>query len=181
MEHWIFEYGYAAVFVGCLLEGETILVLAGFAAHEGQMSLPLTVIIAFVAGALGDQIFFWLGRRAGQPLLDRIPNSADRVRRINHLLARFDAPLIVGIRFMYGLRILGPIVIGTSEVPPLRFTFFNVVGAGIWAPLVAGVGYFFGHALERLLPYLKEFEVVALLVLLVFAAAVGIAHWRSRP
>ena len=29
------QYGYAAVAVGCLLEGETVLLLAGFAAHRG--------------------------------------------------------------------------------------------------------------------------------------------------
>ena len=67
MGHWIAEYGYAAVFIGCLLEGETILILAGFAAHEGQLSLPLTIFIAFVAGTLGDQIFYGLGRCAGRP------------------------------------------------------------------------------------------------------------------
>lgn len=181
MAHWVSEYGYAAVFLGCLLEGETILILAGFAAHEGQLSLPLTVFIAFVAGTLGDQIFYWVGRHAGRPLLDRIPDSADRVHRINTLLTRFDAPLIMGIRFMYGLRILGPIVIGTSAVAPLRFTVFNIIGAGIWALLVAGTGYFFGHALQRLLPDLKLFEGGALLLVLVIAVALGMAHrWLRR-
>jgi membrane protein DedA with SNARE-associated domain len=32
----VIDYGYLAVFIGCLLEGETILVLAGFAAHQGH-------------------------------------------------------------------------------------------------------------------------------------------------
>ena len=132
------DYGYVAVFVGSLLEGETILLLAGFAAHQGYLSLPLTVGIAFVGGTLGDQIFYWLGRVAGKPLLDRLPNTTARVGRVNALLTRFDAPLIVGIRFMYGLRILGPIVIGTSSVPPWRFAIFNIIGAAMWAPLVAG-------------------------------------------
>ena len=51
------DYGYLAVFAGSLLEGETILVLAGFAAHQGYLSLELTVAIAFVGGTLGDQVF----------------------------------------------------------------------------------------------------------------------------
>ena len=180
--HWLSEYGYAAVFVGCLLEGETILLLAGFAAHEGHLSFPLTVFIAFLAGTLGDQIFFWIGRHAGKPLLDRIPNSSDRVHRINALFVRFDAPLIMGIRFMYGLRILGPIVIGTSDVALWRFAVFNVIGAAVWAPLVAGVGYFFGNALEGLLPRLNQFEGAGLVAILGVVIAIGLAHawWRRR-
>jgi membrane protein DedA with SNARE-associated domain len=56
------DHGYLAVLIGSLLEGETILVLAGFAAHQGHLSLPLVLAIAFVGGTFGDQIFFWLGR-----------------------------------------------------------------------------------------------------------------------
>jgi hypothetical protein len=40
------DYGYWAVFIGGLREGETILVLAGFAAHQGHLSLPLKMTIA---------------------------------------------------------------------------------------------------------------------------------------
>src|SRR5437867_5755974 len=108
------DHGYLAVFVGSLLEGETILVLAGFAAHQGLLSLPLTLTIAFIGGTLGDQLFFWLGHTWGASLLRRIPGSDRRVRRVRELLSRYDALLIVGIRFMYGLRIVGPIAIGAQ-------------------------------------------------------------------
>src|SRR5437899_959652 len=114
------DYGYLAVLVGSLLEGETILVLAGFAAHQGYLSLQVVPAVAFVGGTLGDQIFFWLGRAWGQPLLDRLPKAEHRVRRVKRLLERHHAPLIVGIRFMYGLRIIGPIVIGTCDISPWR-------------------------------------------------------------
>ena len=177
------DYGYAAVFVGSLLEGETILVLAGFAAQQGYLSLPAIVGIAFVGGTLGDQVFYWLGRTAGRPLLNRLPHAATRARRVNELLLRFDAPLIVGIRFMYGLRILGPIVIGMSDVPPWRFAAFNIIGAAVWAPLVAGVGYGFGQTLERYMPDFNRFEESALLgiICVAIAFAIGRRCWgRSK-
>lgn len=175
------DYGYWAVFIGSLLEGETILVLAGFAAHQGYLSLPITITIAFVGGTLGDQAFFWLGRRWGQTLLDRIPHSAPRVRRMNDLLARYDAPVIIGIRFMYGLRIVGPIVIGAGAVSPWRFAFFNMLGAAIWAPLVGGLGYLFGQALELLLNDIRQVEIAALGFIVAVAVVMSIVHrWRSR-
>jgi len=122
------DHGYLAVFIASLLEGETILVLAGFAAHQGLLSLPLTLTLAFIGGTLGDQFFFWLGHRWGTSLLRRIPGSDQRAQRVRELLGRYDALLIVGIRFMYGLRIIGPIAMGTGGVSPWRFARYNVLG-----------------------------------------------------
>lgn len=176
------DYGYLAVFVGCLLEGETILVLAGFAAHQGHLSLPVTLAIAFVAGTLGDQIFYWIGREWGPGLLGRFPSMGERAVRVNQLLHRWDAPLIIGIRFMYGLRIVGPIAIGSSGVAPWRFAFFNVVGAAIWAPLVGGLGYLFGHALEALIGDIARLEEAGLLLIIVAGLLFTIlrGYLRSR-
>ena len=175
------DYGYVAVFIGSLLEGETILVLGGFAAHQGYLSLPVTLAIAFVGGTLGDQIFFWLGRAWGQSLLDRIPRSEHRVQRVKDLLARHHGPVIVGIRFMYGLRLIEPIVIGTCAVPPWRFAVFNMLGAAIWALLVGGLGYLFGDALGLLQVDLKRLEGVVLALIIAVAVAFALfRRWRSR-
>lgn len=175
------DYGYLAVFAGSLLEGETILVLAGFAAHQGYLSLQVVLAVAFVGGTLGDQIFFWLGRAWGQPLLDRLPHAELRIGRVKKLLERHDAPLIIGIRFMYGLRIIGPIVIGTCDISPWRFAALNMLGAAIWAPLVAGTGYLFGDALGLLNVDMRHFEGVVLALIVAVAVAFSlIRRWRSR-
>ena len=176
--HWIAEYGYMAVFVGCLLEGEMLLLLAGVAAHEGKLSLALVIFLAFVAGTMGDQLLYWIGRRAGRPLIDRWTSQAGRVERVNQLLTRFDAPLIFGIRFMYGLRLVGPLIIGTSHVRPGRFAVFNVLGAAVWAPLIACAGYFFGHLIA---PWMSTFDGGALIGTLVLAVLIAaIHHWHRQ-
>ena len=48
------NYGYPVVFLGTLLEGETILALAGFAAHRGHLQLPAVVGLATAGSALVD-------------------------------------------------------------------------------------------------------------------------------
>ena len=73
LQVFIENYGYFAVFIGCFFEGETVLVLAGFAAHLGYLSLPLVVATAAAAGFCGDQTFFALGRRYGAGLRQRFP------------------------------------------------------------------------------------------------------------
>jgi membrane protein DedA with SNARE-associated domain len=144
------HYGYFAVFAGTLLEGETILLLAGFAAHEGYLSLPWVMLVAFCGGTIGDQIFFFVGRHRGEALLRRFPRLEQRSLGVKKLLLRYHAALIVGVRFMYGVRIVGPIVIGMSDVPARRFLAFNLLGAGIWSVTIAGAGSLFGHSLQIL-------------------------------
>ncbi|HEY8050480.1 MAG TPA: DedA family protein [Ramlibacter sp.] len=186
MEHslaqWIEHYGYFAVLVGALLEGESILVLGGFAAHEGHLDLGLVLLVAFAGGTLGDQLLFWFGRASGPRLLRRYAPLARAGERVGALLMRHDASLIFGIRFMYGLRIAGPVAMGALGVVPRRFAIFNVLGAAVWAPLVGGAGYLFGHALQVWLGHLEHYEGIALMLLAAGAGFFTLAHlwWQRR-
>lgn len=180
LHRFLADYGYLAVLAGSLLEGETILVLAGFAAHQGHLSLPWVMLVAFLGGMLGDQIFFFVGWRYGAALLRRLPSLAPGAQRVNRLLMRYQAWLIIGVRFMYGLRIVGPIAIGMSDVSARRFLHFNVIGAAIWAALVAGAGYLFGHTLKWFIADLERYEGFALLLIIAIAGLVALAHrWRA--
>lgn len=179
----IADYGYWAVFIGCFLEGETVLLLAGFAAHRGLLQIEQVALVAFVASTLGDQSFYWLGRRYGHTLFKRFPRLGDQVPRVQRLLDRHHTSLIPSIRFLYGLRVAGPIAMGALQVPALRFACLNALGAAIWAILIAGLGYHFGNALELTFKDLRLIEELVLAVLLLL----GLAHatltfwrWRKR-
>lgn len=177
LREFVAQYGYLAVFAGTLLEGEVILVLAGFAAHQGYLQLPVVMLVAFCGGTLGDQCFYFLGRRWGISLLERLPaRIRAQAGAVNRLLVRYHAWVIVLIRFIYGLRVIGPIVIGISEVPPNRFLRFNLLGAAIWALLIAGVGFLFGHSLERLIGQGEHVEELGALVLLGLIVIVAVIH-----
>jgi membrane protein DedA with SNARE-associated domain len=170
-------YGYWAVFIGCLLEGETILILAGFAAHQGYLSFPLVAALAFAAGSLGDILFFLLGKHLGARLIVRFPSLAAKVEPVNALLLRYQRGIIVAIRFMYGLRIAGPIIIGNSGVPAARFVAFNLIGAALWAPLIAGIGYLFGETAQLLIADLHHYQWLAMLGLALLVW--GWHGWRT--
>src|SRR5688572_31907764 len=97
-----------------------MLVLAGLAAQRGYLD-PFAVLgIASTMGFIGDQIFFWIGRRHGTAVLRRWPSIAAKAGRVHALIERNQLGIIIGVRFAYGLRIAGPILIGTSAVPALR-------------------------------------------------------------
>jgi len=152
-------YGYLAVIVGAFLEGETVLALAGLAAHRGYLDFYTVVVVAMIAGFAGDQFFFFLGRAKGQEVLAKFPHAYERAQQFDRMLSRWHAPLIIAIRFMYGFRIVGPILLGMGRVTAWKFMVFNLIGAAIWAPLIASVGYLFGSVLEAVLHDLKRFEI----------------------
>jgi membrane protein DedA with SNARE-associated domain len=171
-------YGYLAVFIGSFLEGETVLALGGLAAYRGYLDFLSVVAIALFAGFLGDQFYFFLGRRHGARILARFPDAHDRAQSFDRMLSRWHAPLIICIRFMYGFRICGPMLLGMGRVPAWKFMAYNFIGAAIWAPLVAGIGYVFGSAIEAVLHDLKNVELWAFFALLFLGACIFVLHGR---
>lgn len=171
------QYGYLAVFVGSMLEGETLLVLAGLAAHRGYLSLEWVIVIAAAGAYLGDQICFVIGRLFGRRVLARWPRLEPSIARADALLARRrGAFIVVGLRFMYGLRTGGIFAIAMSRMPWPRFASLNLLGVLLWAPLVAGGGYVLGHAVEPLLADLRVAEPYVFATIII----VGVTVWLLR-
>jgi membrane protein DedA with SNARE-associated domain len=138
------DYGYLALAVGCLLEGETIVLLAGFAVHRGQLSWGHVVLIATVFSFVGDQFWFQIGRHFGDRLMGRFPSIASRRPWLQKRVFAHPDLIVLGVRFMVGLRTVGPILMGTGFVRPLRFFWLNLLGAVIWVQTIVSAGYFFG-------------------------------------
>ncbi|GHM57054.1 hypothetical protein ECZU51_57240 [Escherichia coli] len=51
----ISQYGYAALVIGSLAEGETVTLLGGVAAHQGLLKFPLVVLSVALGGMIGDR------------------------------------------------------------------------------------------------------------------------------
>lgn len=181
MEAYIEHFGYLAVLLGTFLEGETVLVLAGFAAHRGYLSLPLVISSAFAGTVLGDQLFYYLGRKHGQAVLRRRPAWHARVEKSRKLVARHQVLIILGFRFLYGLRTVTPFTLGISGVPRSVFVPLNILGALIWSITVGCAGYVFGQALESLFGRLKHVELWIMLGIALLGLVVWFVHfWRAR-
>jgi len=176
LESILDTYGYLAVLVGTFLEGETILVLGGFAAHRGYLHLPLVVLAAFVGSLCGDQLFFFLGRWHSQAMLSKRPAWKARVDKAQRLLERFRTPLVLMFRFLYGLRTVAPFVIGMSPIPTAQFVLLNALGALLWAVAVGIGGYLFGSALESIFGNIKHYELPILGVI----AGIGLFIWTMH-
>ena len=177
----IATYGYFAIFLGTLLEGETIVFVAGFLAHQGRLSLPWIMLTAILGSTISDQGIFFLARLKGAQLLARFPKAQARVASLsekakNRPIALAGFALI--FRFIYGIRNIAPIFLGLSSIPTLRFVCLNTLGAILWSVIFSSLGYGFANVLHRmtgdLLPY--EIAIVSLLI----AAGIGYRMYRLQ-
>ena len=177
----IAAYGYPATFVGALFEGETVLTLAGLAVHRGHLSFPLLWIIAASAATLGDVFYFAIGRRYGAAVLSRWPTFKPAIDRVHRLIDRMPALSVIAVRFLYGMRIAGPVVIGSGTLSWPRYVALNVAGSLLWSACWLGAGYALGAAAEQALGNLAKIERELFVGVLVVGAIVVVAvRLRAR-
>lgn len=172
-------YGYYALFIGTFLEGETILVLAGFLAHQGHLELRWVILLAFLGSLSGDTLVFHLGRWKGRAFLARRPSWDKRAARVQKALDKWGTYVVLSFRFFYGLRNMTPFVIGSTGFRPLRFFLLNATGAAIWAVVVGSGGYLFGEAIGLFLKDVKKYERWLLLFGVIVGCVLFILHSRS--
>jgi membrane protein DedA with SNARE-associated domain len=172
---------YLIVLLWTFLEGETVVLFAGFAAAQGLVAPLLLLVAAWLGSFAGDQCYFWLGRRFGVRLLDRFPRLRHRVDAALGWLERYDTGFILSFRFIYGVRNVSSFALGLSAVGWNRFLWLNFAAAGLWAASFVVVGYFLGHAFRAVLGDLaRSFSLVMLGVFAVIAAGVWLLHRRQR-
>jgi len=176
LESLIASYGYVAIFVGTFLEGETILVLGGFAARRGWLTLPGVIAAAFAGSVTSDQLFFYLGRRHGERLLARRPRWQPALARVRRLLDRYDTLVILSFRFLYGLRNVTPFALGMSHVSTARFCVLNLIGAALWAVVIALIGWVIGEAAEQMIGHIKRYERSLMAAIVVAGALLWLWH-----
>ncbi len=180
LERFILEHGawsYLVTFVWTFFEGETFVLLAGFASAQGLLSAPLVLIAAWLGSFAGDQCYFWIGRHFGLRLLARRPEWRRHVDRALGWLTRYDAAFILTFRFIYGIRNFSSFALGISAIVWQRFLVINCAAALLWACIFIGVGYVCGHAFERILGQVAHrFSIVLLAVFVVVLAGGHIVH-----
>ncbi|ASC63042.1 DedA family protein [Achromobacter denitrificans] len=174
LHQFIVDYGLWAVLAGTFLEGESVVVLAGFLAHQRLLHLPEVMLCAFAGSFVADQLLFYLGRRYREHRYVRRIREQPAFGKALDLVDRYPHGFILALRFLYGLRTVGPVALGVSRVSPLRFLALNAVAAAIWAVCFSALGYVFGQTIESMLGRLHGVETK-----LAVAAGIGVAIWLA--
>ncbi len=177
-DFWIYlleHYKYPIVVIGALVEGEMILLLAGGAAYHGYMSLYFVIIMAFVGAVIHDHVLFFLGRFFGKKLFNRSPKWHGRLSKVSQLIHKYDNYFIMSFRFIYGLRTLTPLMVGSSPMPLYRYSALVTLSAAIWATLIGGLGYTFALAFNEIMSDFAHYKKYIALALIAVVALAGFA------
>ena len=161
------------------LPSEAVLLLGGFLAGEGRLSLPGVIAAATTGSLIGALVLYGLGAWLGDA-------------RVRHLVRRYGRWLFVKEedldraegwfeRHGYKAVLLGrvvPIVRSLVSVPagvirmPLgRFLAYTTLGSVVWNGLSIGLGWWFGERWELVAGYTRYLEYA------VVVAAVAAATW----
>jgi membrane protein DedA with SNARE-associated domain len=149
-EHLIRIYGVIAIFLGAAFEGEAAVTTGGYLAHRQLVDPFLAAAAAFAGSFMTDQIIFFFARyHREHRWIARVRHRPAFGRAIG-FIERRPVLFCSAFRFIYGMRIAGPIAIGVSKVPARQFVILNAISAAIWASTFTYIGYRFGNAFEVL-------------------------------
>jgi membrane protein DedA with SNARE-associated domain len=173
-------WGYGLIFAAMLLEnaglplpGETVTLLGGYAAGSGQLQV-LGVMAAAAAGAiLGDNIGYWVGRRAGWGLILRVGGllrqSPEQLERLREQFLRHSGKSVLLGRFVAVLRVVAGPMAGAVGMPYPRFLLCNAIGAVLWAGTMVSLAWLGGRWIpfEAMMRGVLQFGLGALALLAV--------------
>jgi membrane protein DedA with SNARE-associated domain len=147
-------------FVGLIAPGETVVVVGGVVAGQGEIDIVVLIGLVWAAAVAGDTTSFLLGRRLGRDFLlkhgHRVRITPERLAQVEGFLHKHGGPTILFGRFLGLVRALAPFVAGASRMPFGRFFPFDVIAAGAWATTFCLLGYFFWQSVDRVLDIAKK-------------------------
>jgi len=169
------EYGYIILFIWSIMEGESGLVMAGVMVHTGDMNMGIAIATAASGGFLGDQIYFYIGRFNRSFILKTMKTQRRKFALATLLLKKYGWIIIFMQRYLYGLRTIIPMSIGTTKYSLLQFAIINFFSAIVWASITITLAYIFGKEILTILDFVKEHFMF--IVPFIILAIIGIAFY----
>lgn len=150
LEQFLTVWGLPAIFAGSIVEGDTVAFLGGVLAHRGMFPFAVVTLAAALGAFLIDQVLFHMGRHLSR--FPRARRALDRpaAQKLLSWLHRHPDLMGVSFRLLYGLKTVGALSFGASNVSALRFAVLDAIGCVIWAAVMTALGYGAGRAIETL-------------------------------
>jgi len=141
---------YVAVFLLVLLDavvpifpGETTLNAAATAAAQGTLELWPVIAMGAMGAIVGDSTLFWIARRSTErigPQLEKARANA-KVEQALELMDSSAPVLIVGGRYVPGMRFVVNATMGLSDIRYRRFLPWSVLGGVLWSTYTCLLAY----------------------------------------
>ncbi|PFD71949.1 alkaline phosphatase [Bacillus cereus] len=168
---WIHElfqqYGYYVVLVGLLLEyialpfpGEPTLAYAGFLSHQGDLSLPILIVLSFIGTSVGMTFQYFVGNKLGMPFIQKygkyVFSTPQKINLTKMWFDKYGYFLIFIAFFIPGVRHFTGYFAGIINLPFRRFAMTIYSGALFWVSFFLIGGYWLGENLEEIFQILRQ-------------------------
>jgi membrane-associated protein len=168
-------FAETGLFFGFFLPGDSLLFTAGILASQGFLDITLTCVILFVAALIGDNVGYTIGRHAGPRLFTR-PKSLlfnpEHLKRSHDFFERHGGKAVIIARFVPVVRTFSPVVSGLAQMNYLKFMFYSVVGALLWAVGLTLLGYWLGTTV----PNVEHYIAPGIIIIILLSISPGIYH-----
>ncbi len=162
-----------SVGAGVIVPGETLVILGGFYARIGNLSLPIVMAVVVTGAVIGDNVGYFIGRRFGRGFLERHGRklfiTRERLEKADRYYAAHGGKTVFLGRFIPVVRSVGFILSGVAGMEWRRFFPYDVAGAVIWGVGHSVLGYAIGASYDRWKGYLTPIglAILAVLILLI--------------
>jgi membrane-associated protein len=169
-------------FVGFFLPGDSLLVTAGVFAASGQLHLSELILLVPLCAIVGDQIGYWIGRKAGQALYSREDSLIFKKRhlqRAHDFYETYGGKTVILARFIPIVRTFCPPVAGAAGMNYGRYLAYDVCGGLLWVGSMILGGYFLG----RQIPNISEnihYVIAAVIFLSLLPPIIGFLRSRNQ-
>ena len=133
------------------IPSESIVITAGVVATRGDLAWYLLVLCAAAGSFVGDNTAYWLGRKVGEPVADRLFRGEEGQSRLHwaeRAVRSHGILLVVVGRFIPGGRTAATFAAGLLEMPYRRFLLADLVAVSIWGTYAVMLGYLGGSTFQ---------------------------------
>jgi membrane-associated protein len=145
------------------LPGDSLLVMAGVYAANGNLSIWTLNLLLIPMAILGDATSYTIGYRSGPHIFNK-PRSRlfrpEHVRAAHAFYEKHGGKAIILARFMPLVRTFVPVVAGVAQMRYRDFATYNVIGGAGWVLSMTLLGYGLGRSIPNLPQHIEKVIVV---------------------
>ncbi len=145
------------LFIGVIMPGgDSLLFAVGVMIGAGVIEFPiwLACIVIAVSAVIGDQLGYFIGRKAGPAIFKRPDSkffSQDNAVRAQAFFVKYGAKAVIFAHFVPVMRTFIPVAAGVGQMKYAYYLRYNLIGAASWGLIVPLIGYFLGS-----IPFVRE-------------------------
>jgi membrane protein DedA with SNARE-associated domain len=166
------------MFLGLLVPGAIILILAGLAAENGAINYWYVCGLAIVATIIGDTVSYGIGLLGWTRLLEK-SGMSKMIERVREPMETNSTWIILSYHLAGYSRVVGPAAAGIFRLPFRRWAPLDYAGGTIWVLLYSGIGVALGLAGVEFGDTKRTVNLLEYILLAIFAIAVAVAFAKQ--